>query len=136
MSFKDDVLRWCKKAENNVTEAHKLSIAYLGEEMARTKPQGGNVPFLTGNLARSLMATKSEHGAGNSVGVVAATLKPNESVWIGYTASYARRRNYGLVGKDSLGRMYNETGDYFLEKAIAKWDEIVRRAIDDATSRQ
>jgi len=136
MSFKDDVLKWCGLVESTVDESHKLAIVYLGEEMAKTKPQGGNVPFLTGNLARSLMATKSEHGAGNSVGVVAATLKPNESVWIGYTASYARRRNYGLVGKDSLGRMYNETGDYFLEKAIAKWDEIVRRAIDDATSRQ
>lgn len=133
-TFAKSVSGWASQSKERVTAVYRRSVELLGEEMARTKPQGGRVPFLTGNLARSLLASKSgmpatsDNPAGSNVGIVAATLQLHEPVFIGYQANYARRRNYGFVGQDSLGRTYNESGDYFLEGAIASWNNIVDRA--------
>ncbi len=65
---------------------------------------------------------------GGNVGAVTATLRIDQAVWIGYQAGYARRQNYGFVGADSLGRDYNQSGSYFVEGAIANWQQIVVRA--------
>lgn len=138
MSFSASVGAWASKSKKRITSVYRLSITYLGEELVRTKPQGGKVPFLTGNLARSLLASTSEMpktsdtaSSGSNVGLVAATIEPNQAVYIGYQAIYARRQNYGFVGADVLGRVYNQPGSYFVEGAIAKWPEIVDRAIKD-----
>lgn len=126
-NFAAQVDAWVKKTKARQTAVYRRSVELIGEEMARTKPQGGNVPFLTGNLARSLLAStagmpKIADGpySGSNVGQVAATLNIGQSVWLGYQAIYARRRNYGYAG--------NEQGDYFVEGAIAQWQQIVRKA--------
>lgn len=113
----------------------RRAVVLLAEEMTRTKPKGGKVPFLTGTLARSLVAStegmpkvSSEPVAGSNVGLIAALLGHDQDVWLGYTVIYARRRNYGFVGADKLGRVYNETGDHFVEGALAQWPNIIKRA--------
>lgn len=107
----------------------------LGEEMARTKPEGGRVPVDTGNLARSLLADarampKIADGpfSGSNVGIITATLRADQPVWLGYQAAYARRMNSGFVGADSLGRVYNQQGHYFVEAAAQQWSEFVKKA--------
>lgn len=137
-SFSAAVGAWASKSKERMQAVHRRSVELLGEEMAATKPQGGRVPFLTGNLARSLVAstegmpkTSTAPAVGSNVGVVAATLNFNQPVWLGYQAVYARRRNYGFVGADVLGRVFNEPGDYFVEGAIANWQQIVARAVAD-----
>lgn len=141
MSFAADVGKWASKTEERLTAVYRRSVELLGEDMATTRPQGGRVPFLTGNLARSLLASttampKIEDGdrSGSNVGVVAATLKLDQPVFIGYQAAYARRQNYGFIGQDSLGRSYNQTGHYFVEGAIANWQNIVTRAVNEVRS--
>lgn len=133
--FSDQVSAWAKKSPERLVATYRRSIELLAEEMVRTKGQGGRVPFQTGNLSRSLLAStqgmpkiSNSPGAGGNVGIVTATLKLNQTIWLGYQAAYAARRNFGFVGTDSLGRKYNEGGDHFLEGAIAQWPQFVEQA--------
>lgn len=140
-SFSKSVAAWAKATPQRVAAVHARSVELLAENMQTTKPQGGRVPFQTGNLANSLLAsttgmppTSDGPFTGSNVGLVAATLKANQAVWLGYQAKYARRRNNGMVGSDSLGRTVNETGDHFVEGAISDWPSIVRQAAREIRS--
>ena len=134
-SFAAQVGAWASQSEARITAVRNRSIEMLAEEKTKTKPQGGRVPFLTGYLARSILAStqgmpKTAEGPfpGSNIGLITATLGLNQPLWIGYTANYAKRQNFGFVGADSLGRVYNQAGNYFVEGAIAMWPELVRRA--------
>lgn len=134
-SFSAAVGKWAAQTPQRVTAVRRRSIELLADEMTRTKPQGGRVPVDTGNLARSLLASTKEmpktserRPTGTNVGAVVALLRDDQPLWLGYTAAYARRMNYGFVGSDSLGRVYNQSGNYFVEGAIAEWTNIVREA--------
>lgn len=137
-SFSQAVEDWVSQTEERMDAVYARSVELLGEEMAKTRNEGGRVPFLTGNLARSLLASKSGMPnttdgpfGGSNVGLVAATLNAKETVWLGYQANYAARQNYGYVGSDSLGRVYNQQGAYFVDHAVANWSLIVNKAIKE-----
>ena len=132
---------WGSSTLNRTSAIHKRSIEILAETMVNTKGNGGRLPFLTGNLARSILAStsgmpKTAAGpfSGGNVGAVVATLKLDQAIWIGFQAAYARRQNSGFVGSDSLGRKYNVSGSYFVEGAIADWPQIARRAAAEVQS--
>ena len=134
-NFAATVGAWARQSEARLTSTRRRAIELLAEDMSTTKPNGGRVPFLTGNLARSLLAstngmpsTSQSPSVGGNVGAVTATLPLTQPVWLGYQAAYARRQNYGFVGADALGRVYNQPGSYFVEGAIANWRQIVARA--------
>jgi len=134
-SFAAAVGKWSSQTGARLTATRRRAIELLAEEMSTTKPNGGRVPFLTGNLARSLLAstsgmpkTSNSPAMGGNVGAITATLDIRQPVWLGYQAAYAKRRNYGFVGADALGRVYNEPGDHFVEHAIDSWQQIVARA--------
>ncbi|WP_313237890.1 hypothetical protein [Delftia acidovorans] len=133
--FAEMIGKWAAETEARTQAVYRRSVELLAEEMAKTKPQGGRVPFESGNLARSLVAstqgmpkTSTTPTAGATVGVVIATLKLNQPIWLGYQAIYARRQNYGFVGADVLGRVFNQAGSHFLEGAIDAWPQIVAQA--------
>jgi len=137
-SFTESIDAWVAQTKERLDAVHGRSVELLGEELAKTKPEGGKVPFMTGNLARSLLASKSGMPntadgpyAGSNIGLVAATLKADETVYIGYQAKYSFRQNYGYVGADSLGRVYNQQGNYFIEGAVAEWPNIVKTAVSE-----
>ena len=80
-SFSAIVGRWASETPQRITAVRNRSIEMLGEEMAKTKPQGGRVPFLTGYLARSILAStqgmpKTAEGPfpGSNIGLITATL--------------------------------------------------------------
>lgn len=132
------IAQWVAQTQERIEAVQKRSIELLADEMIRTKANGGRVPVDTGNLARSLLAsqqampkTSDQPSAGIDVGAFTVTMDVTKPTWLGYTAVYARRRNYGFVGADSLGRVYNEQGDYFVEGAIAQWPQLVAAAIAD-----
>lgn len=134
-AFADQIRGWTNKSEDHLTAIYRRSVRLLANEMSRTKKQGGLVPVLTTNLSKSLVAstegmpkTSLTRPAGSDVGVVIATLKLDQTIWLGYTAIYARRQNYGYVGADKLGRVFNQQGSYFVEGAIEKWPQIVAQA--------
>lgn len=137
-SFAESIGRWASQTPARIEAVHKRALEKLAMEMTRTKAEGGNVPVDTGNLYRSLVAstsgmppTSDQPSAGSNINSVIAVLSTNQPVWFGYTAAYARRRNFGFVGADSRGRVYNETGDHFVERAVAMWPEIVRDAVQE-----
>lgn len=134
-SFSAAVSAWARKTPQRITAVRRRAIEMLGEEMARTKPEGGRVPVDTGNLSRSLLAStsgmpKTAKGpfSGSNIGIITATLRADQPLWIGYQAEYARRMNSGFVGADSLGRVYNQPGNYFAEGAAQQWPDFVRKA--------
>ena len=138
-SFGAQIGEWAAKTPQRIQAVRKRSIELLAEDMTMTKPQGGLVPFDTGNLARSLLAstdgmpkTSDVPSIGSNVGVVVAVLEPTQVIWLGYQATYARRMNYGFVGADSKGRVYNQAGNHFVEGAIARWPQIVAQAAREA----
>lgn len=138
MSFADLVGDWASKTQERIDAVYARSVEILGEEMSKTIPEGGKVPFLTGNLSRSLLASKEGMPnvadgpyAGSNVGLLAATLGASETVYLGYQAAYAARVNYGFIGSDSLGRTYNQSGAHFIESAVAAWPNIVSLAVKD-----
>lgn len=134
-SFAESVGAWASQSQARITAVRNTAIDLLAEEMSNTRPNGGRVPFQTGNLARSILAStqgmpKTAEGPfpGSNVGLVTATLEADQPVWIGYQAAYARRVEMGYVGADSLGRVYNQEGAHFVSGAIADWKNIVTRA--------
>lgn len=137
-SFSATVSAWARKTPQRITAVRRRAIEMLGEEMARTKPEGGRVPVDTGNLSRSLLASttgmpKTAKGpfSGSNIGIITATLRADQPLWIGYQAEYARRREFGFVGADSLGRVYNEQGSHFVQGAIDSWRQIVASAAEE-----
>jgi hypothetical protein len=60
-----------------------------------------------------------------SVALVVTNLKLGQSVFCANSAAYALRVNYGFVGQDSLGRNYNQKGQFFLERGLSAWSSIV-----------
>lgn len=137
--FADSLTAWAAETDARMTAVYRMSVDLLGEEMSTTAAGGGKVPFKDGNLYRSVLAStqgmpKISEGpfSGGNVGAVAATLELGQPVWLGYQAAYARRVNYGFVGADKLGRVYNQSGAHFLEYAIEMWPTIVKLASEQA----
>lgn len=141
-SFSESIGKWASQSKERIQAVHRRSIELLADEMTTTKEMGGRLPHQTGNLMRSLLAStdgmpKTAEGpyAASNVGAITATLATDQPVWLAFQAIYARRRNYGFIGEDALGRKYNEIGDYFIEHAIEAWPTIVQLAAEDIQSK-
>jgi hypothetical protein len=133
-----DPAQWAETQQDVMLRVFQRALVLLAAEMIRTKDEGGALPKVTGNLARSLLAqignmpsVQQGDFAGTDVGAIAAQAVLGDEVFLGFQAAYARRRNYGFVGEDALGRNYNETGDHFVERAIDMWPQIVDQALQD-----
>lgn len=136
---------WADSKDKLLTALLRNAVQDLAQEASRTIPNGGRVPAKTGNLGRSVVVSNKPPtiiegdapSGGFSAGI--AAIVPGETIYIGWTAAYSRRMNYGFVGTDSLGRNYgsaqavittgysNRSGYGFAEAAAAMWLEIVRR---------
>lgn len=133
--FAATVTAWARESEARLQATRNRAIELLADEMMRTKEQGGRVPVDKAHLSRSLLADTSAMPkisdaipTGTNVGLVTAKLPLDQVVYLGYTMVYARRQNYGFVGSDSKGRVYNQAGNYFVEGAIAQWPQFVEKA--------
>ena len=122
---------WAGRTASDLTALLRGSLQDLAKEASTTIPLGGRVPVDTGNLARSVVVDNKppqiiDGLATGDFTLGVANIKPGETVYIGWQAKYARRQNYGFVGPDSLGRVYNQSGFGFAEAAAAKWPAIVQ----------
>lgn len=122
---------WAGQKEALLTALLRNSVQALAKEASTTVPNGGRVPVKTGNLARSVVVDNKppqiiEGLAKGDYSLGVAAIKPGDVTYIGWQAKYSRRQNYGFVGADSLGRVYNQAGFGFAEATAAKWPAIVR----------
>jgi len=129
-----DPADWAERTKKLMTALLRNSVQALAREASSTIPNGGRVPVKTSNLSRSVVIDDKPppmdaegiiHTVGQDFSLGVANIHPGEPVYIGWTARYARRVNYGFVGTDSLGRTYNQSGFGFAEATAAKWPAIV-----------
>lgn len=130
---------WSQEQQDNLLRVFQQACVLLGRELARTRDDGGTAPKVTGNMVRSLLAqigtsvnvSDAASFAGSDVGATVAQAILGDTVYFGYQANYARRQNYGFVGADALGRVYNQTGANFVERAVNMWPQLVDQAVRD-----
>jgi len=134
-----DPVKWAQRQKENINNVLPRAVIAMAQLMARTIPEGGQTPILTGNLRNSvtistggmpsvggkdLRYTRQEYsGMGPSIAAAGQAS-------ISYRAIYARRVNYGFVGEDSLGRFYNQAGYGFHESAIAQWPTVLAGVVN------
>lgn len=127
-----DPSAWAGGTVAGLTALLRNSVQELAQVAGTTIPNGGRVPVKTGNLARSVVVDNKppqiiEGLAKGDYSLGLAGLKPGDTIYIGWQAVYSRRMNYGFVGADSLGRVYNQSGYGFAEATAAQWPAIVAR---------
>lgn len=128
-----DPAKWAAMSSQGLTALLRNSVQELAEVASATIPNGGRVPVKTGNLARSVVVdtkppqTINVLATQQSFSLGVANIKPGDTVFVGWQAAYSKRINYGFVGADSLGRVYNQQGHGFAEAAAAQWPSIVAR---------
>lgn len=128
VTFKASQMRgWSERAKRNVGLVVRQSIQDVSRLAQTPKAKGGRMPVDTGFLRNSYMA--GLNGSTSLSGPVAyeaviAGMKMGDTFTAGWTAPYARRMEFGFVGTDSLGRTYNQPGNFFMENALMQWDAI------------
>lgn len=144
-TFSAQVKDWAEKTAKAQENIFKMAVQNLADAILLPKERGGNMPVITGNLRRSLLASTSampsiRQGVGefpDNSGQIALTVNGAEitdTIYLGFQAAYARRVNYGFVGADSLGRNYNQVGANFVGLAVQQWQTIVDAAIREYES--
>lgn len=137
MSFAAQVSEWCQQVEGAAEAVFQTAAQTVANEVRTAVAEGGRMPVKTGNLRRSLMAStsamptiKPEQTTFSDSGVelVIAGAELGSTVYLGFQAAYAARMNYGFVGEDSLGRVYNQTGFGFVDAVAQRWPAIVAAA--------
>ncbi len=135
-SFSAQVGAWALQTRQRMEAGVRDAAQTVANDVRRPKAAGGNMPVLTGNLRRSLMASTAQMPsvqAGdviftNSDGQVTLTIagmQLGQTIYLGFQAAYARRREYGFDGADALGRYYSESGDGFVRLTAQRWPQIV-----------
>lgn len=132
--FGASVRKWAKELpERAVATAQRAALDFRDHLLEET-------PIDTGNLRSSLVLglngniPQGPHNAYMSddnearARAVVASMKAGDTIDYRYLAVYAMRLNYGFSGPDSLGRVYNQPGRYWIQEAGRSWNKILRRA--------
>lgn len=125
---------WAAKTRNGLNGLARVACQDLAEAVMDDTPI--DVGFLVGNWQPSLNAPNlslDEAGTGNGyaqskIGIVIAGIKAGDVFYYTNNAAYARRIEYGFVGPDSLGRVYNQQGRHMVTANIKRWPSIVNGA--------
>lgn len=143
MSFAASVGAWAAAELDRAEAVFQEAAKTVANEVRLSVADGGRMPVDTGTLRRSLMASTAqmpaiadnETGTGNDVELVIAGVTLGSAVWLGFTVRYALRQEYGFVGEDALGRVYNQAGRGFVTATAQRWPQIVQEAESKVRSR-
>jgi hypothetical protein len=125
---------WREKVGDGLEALARVAIQDMAEDVIdHTNLDTG---FLVGNWQPSIgvpaTATVDRKGtaaAGVSLHMALSDLNPGETFFYVNNAVYAKRIEFGFVGEDSLGRLYNQQGSYMVTNAIARWPTHVAKAV-------
>lgn len=133
-----DPVKWAQAAIKKAQAAPRFVVEEMANAMATSVRASGFTPVDTGNLSRSVtisLAPIKRDGPGYNSPVrqdyngAVKGIPYDGATYIAYKAIYAARVNYGFVGTDSLGRSYNQAGRAFLEANIARFPQVVQKAV-------
>lgn len=113
-----------EKMRKNLSDEPIYRFINIGLEIVRSKiTEGQDFPVSTGRLKSSLLNTNhQEHYR---------ELRKENYVFIGLIGTkvpYARRIEFGFQGQDSLGRTYNQQGQYPMTKGFKLSKPLVAKA--------
>lgn len=137
LSFAAQVSEWAKAELEREEAIFHEAAQTVANEVRTPVAEGGRMPIDTGNLRRSLMASTADMPTiredktefqDSGIELVIAGSQLGETIFLGFQAAYAARMNYGFVGTDSLGRIYNQTGFGFVDAVAQRWPQIVTQA--------
>jgi hypothetical protein len=130
-AFSADIGKWARQTEARMTAVFRESAQGVAEGIKRTRADGGHMRVKTGFLRASLMASTSQmpsinpmarppdDAADNSfapdpfVSLVIAGADIGQTIYLGFTASYARPREYE---------------DGFVRLTAQRWPQIVEES--------
>lgn len=146
-SFAATVSEFCEKEKGAAQATLRLAAQKVFNQMTTTYHEpGGRLPIKDGNLRNSIVASdvamptvKAEQEtftdvSGTSLEIL-GSIELGEIAYIGVQAAYGARMEFGFVGTDSLGRLYNQTGFGFLAAEEQKWQQTVTEAENEVRSR-
>ena len=141
LSFSAAVAQWADKVEGAVEAIFKEATQEVVEEMQRPVGQGGRMRVDTGFLRASLLASSASMPAISAakpveggtytpdfgqIEAVIAGADIGDTLYFGYTASYAGYREYGANGQPADG---------FVRLAAQNWPIIVDRKAAELKAR-
>ncbi|GGF24350.1 hypothetical protein GCM10011321_14660 [Youhaiella tibetensis] len=127
-SFSAQVSAWAAQSEQRITAVFRQSAQGVAREVKKPVAAGGNMRVKTGFLRASLMASTSQmprinpeakpatgaadnsYSEDQNVTLVIAGADIGQTIYLGFTASYARPREYE---------------DGFVRLAAQRWPQIV-----------
>ncbi|KKZ89066.1 hypothetical protein [Rhizobium phaseoli] len=137
LSFAAQVSEWAREEMERAEVVFQTAAQTVANEVRTSVNEGGRMPVRTGNLRRSLMASTSDMPriqegkttfTDSGIEMIIAGAELGETVYLGFQAVYAARMNYGFVGTDAAGRVYNQTGYGFVDAVAQRWPQIVTQA--------
>lgn len=136
-SFAAQVSAWASAEMERAEAVFQAAAQTVANDVRTPVNEGGRMPVKTGNLRRSLMASTSsmptivegkQEFTDSAVELVIAGAELGGTIFLGFQAAYAARMNYGFVGEDSVGRVYNQAGYGFVDAVAQLWPQIVTEA--------
>lgn len=138
-SFAAQVSDWCRETEGAAEATLQLAAQMVFNQVRTTYNEGGRLPIDNGDLRRSIVAdaqsmpgvdpTKTEFTDKSAASLeILGSMELGTVSYIGVTAAYGPRMEYGFVGTDSLGRVYNQTGFGYIAAEQQAWPQTVAKA--------
>lgn len=138
-TFSAQVGNWVKQSERRLEAVFKESTQRVISEAQRPVAQGGNLPVDTGYLRSSLLASTSSMpqiradatgGTGGDpsgqIALVINSARLGQTLYAGYTASYASHVHYGARGRPAR---------LWVTLAAQRWEAIVNEVVAELRSR-
>lgn len=139
--FKVNLGKWKKKLDGKLDALARQTVQEISYRVIMATPV--DLGFLRGSWQPSIgegaspvvigAATEDPTGA-QSLAKIAALIpqiKTGEMFHMRNGAVYAMRIEYGFVGPDSLGRVYNQQGQFFVTGTVKQWPKIVEQVLKD-----
>lgn len=134
LSFSAQVDEWVRESQQRLTVVFRESVQDLISEIQTPVADGGNLPVDTGFLRASMrlstegfLGANLSHPGGKKYAytstaaiLVIAGAEIGETLYISYTANYARHVHYGTSTRE---------GRQWITMAAQRWPQIVQAAV-------
>ncbi len=129
--FKFDLHKWAKHVGANLDALASQCSQEMAERVVVATPVDtgnlrGNWQPSIGEEAPAASGSAQKYGV-SEISTVAAGVKAGDRFFMLNNTVYARRIELGFVGKDALGRMYNQKGRYFISDTVKRWRSVVSK---------
>jgi len=134
---------WAAANKAKLLAIARQTCMQVGKEVVENTPV--DVGFLRGSWQPSLNGMESDVAGEDDPGGAAAMarisltvadMKIGDVFYLSNNAAYALRIEFGFVGKDKLGRQYNQRGRYFVTGTVARFKSICREVMADLGVKQ